>query len=100
REQELMLGHLHVYGMKVTRQHLSSEQKGGQIGAPNSWLGQQRRNVSIPCVILSSYRCSHLASAWTIISESFRCVSFRRCILTLACSDGELTRDDGYYYMY
>ncbi|KIM31999.1 hypothetical protein M408DRAFT_64288 [Serendipita vermifera MAFF 305830] len=50
REQEAMLGHLHSYGMKVTRQHLASQQKGGTSGAaagPSSWLGQQRRNVSV-----------------------------------------------------
>jgi protein HOOK3 len=44
REQELMLGHLHALGMKLTKQHLVNQPK-TVGGGPSSWLGQQRMNV-------------------------------------------------------
>ncbi|CAG8687283.1 15541_t:CDS:2, partial [Acaulospora colombiana] len=46
KEQELMLGHLHVFGMKLAKQHLANQPKAAGGGGPNSWLGQQRMNVS------------------------------------------------------
>jgi protein HOOK3 len=45
REQELMLGHLHALGMKLTKQHLVNQPKTAGGGGPSSWLGQQRMNV-------------------------------------------------------
>ena len=44
REQEQMLGIIHVYGMMIMRGHLGSSQAQNRPG-PTSWLGQQRRNV-------------------------------------------------------
>lgn len=57
REQELMLSHLHVYGMKLAKQHLGAPDKGGRsgVGGPASWLGQQRRNVRFPASRKYSY---------------------------------------------
>lgn len=49
KEQELMLSHLHIFGMKLAKQHLGAPDKAGRLGTggPSSWLGQQRRNVSV-----------------------------------------------------
>jgi protein HOOK3 len=43
REQALMLSIIHSHGMDVARNHLAKQQQ-NRTG-PNSWLGQQRRNV-------------------------------------------------------
>ncbi|EKM55760.1 uncharacterized protein PHACADRAFT_94105 [Phanerochaete carnosa HHB-10118-sp] len=43
REQALMLSIIHSHGMDVARGHLAKQQRTG----PTSWLGQQRRNVSV-----------------------------------------------------
>lgn len=43
REQELMLSLIHLNGQKVARDHLGPSSQASS--RPNSWLGQQRRNV-------------------------------------------------------
>jgi hypothetical protein len=57
KEQELMLSHLHVFGMKLAKQHLGAPDKGGRSGAagPSSWLGQQRRNVRFYFLLMINY---------------------------------------------
>lgn len=43
REQELMLGALHEYGMRQVRAHM-----GVQVREPTAWLGNLRKTVSEP----------------------------------------------------
>lgn len=45
KEQELMLSSLHSLMMERTRDHLVKQPQ--QQRGPNSWLGQQRKNVSV-----------------------------------------------------
>jgi hypothetical protein len=52
KEQELMLGALHEFGMHRTREHLGSASGKQQLlhqgrSEPSSWLAQQRKNVSL-----------------------------------------------------
>ena len=46
REQALMLSMIHGHGMHVARDHLGKQTQPTRQG-PSSWLGQQRRTVSI-----------------------------------------------------
>lgn len=47
REQALMLSIIHGYGMDIARNHLGKQMQQSRA-VPTSWLGQQRRNVSMP----------------------------------------------------